>query len=91
MPVKNATMRTLAAGNVEPPDAGDTTCDAVIGAIDNKELGNLAGLLAKIKPAVDATTRGGERTSKNIEFVNATARKNAELTIANIRQAARAG
>jgi carbonic anhydrase len=83
-------MRTLPVGNAEPPDVGDTTCDAVIGAIDNKELGNLAGPLAKIKPAVDATTRGAERTSKSIAFVNAIARKNAELTIADVRLAARA-
>ena len=31
---------------------GHTACGAIKGAIDNAELGNLTGLLAKIKPAV---------------------------------------
>src|SRR5262245_40147607 len=35
---------------------GHTACGAVKGAIANAELGNLTGLLAKIKPAVQATT-----------------------------------
>jgi len=33
---------------------GHTSCGAVKGAIDHVELGNLTGLLAKIRPAVDA-------------------------------------
>jgi carbonic anhydrase len=65
---------------------GHTACGAIKGAIDNAELGNLTGLLAKIKPAVAATTYTGERTSKNYTFVDAVARKNVELTVANIRQ-----
>ena len=65
---------------------GHTACGAIKGAIDNAELGNLTGLLAKIKPAVAATTYAGERTSKNYDFVDAVARKNAELTITNIRK-----
>ena len=65
---------------------GHTACGAIKGAIDNAELGNLTGLLAKIKPAVAATTYGGERTSKNYAFVDAVARKNVELTITNIRK-----
>jgi len=44
---------------------GHTACGAIKGAIDNAELGNLTGLLAKIKPAVAATGYSGERTSKN--------------------------
>ena len=64
---------------------GHTACGAIKGAIDNAELGNLTGLLAKIKPAVVATTYTGERTSKNSEFVDAVARKNVELTMADIR------
>ena len=55
------------------------------GAIDGAALGHLTQLLAKIRPAVDATVYEGERTSKNPEFVEAVARKNIELTIANIR------
>jgi carbonic anhydrase len=65
---------------------GHTACGAIKGAIDNAELGNLTGLLAKIKPAVAATTYTGERTAKNYAFVDAVARKNVELTIANIRK-----
>ena len=65
---------------------GHTACGAIKGAIDNAELGNLTGLLAKIKPAVEATTYTGERTSKNYAFVDAVARKNVEITMANIRK-----
>jgi carbonic anhydrase len=65
---------------------GHTACGAIKGAIDNAELGNLTGLLAKIKPTVAATTYSGERTSKNSGFVDAVARKNVEITIANIRR-----
>lgn len=65
---------------------GHTACGAIKGAIDNAELGNLTGLLAKIKPAVTATTYTGERTSKNYAFVDAVARKNVEITITNIRK-----
>lgn len=65
---------------------GHTACGAVKGAIDNAELGNLTGLLAKLKPAVDATTFSGARTSTNYAFVDAVARKNVELTMANVRK-----
>jgi carbonic anhydrase len=65
---------------------GHTACGAIKGAIDNAELGNLTGLLAKIKPAVAATAYSGERTSKNATFVDAVARKNVELVVANIRK-----
>lgn len=65
---------------------GHTACGAIKGAIDNAQLGNLTGLLAKIRPAVDATTYTGERSSKNYAFVDAVARRNVELTITNIRR-----
>ena len=65
---------------------GHTACGAIKGAIDNAELGNLTGLLAKIKPAVTATAYTGERTSKNYAFVDAVARKNVELTVADVRK-----
>ena len=65
---------------------GHTACGAVKGAIDNAELGNLTSLLAKLKPAVDATTFSGARTSSNYAFVDAVARKNVELTMANVRK-----
>jgi carbonic anhydrase len=65
---------------------GHTACGAIKGAIDNAELGNLTGLLAKIKPAVAAMAYSGDRSSKNYAFVDAVARKNVELTIGNIRK-----
>lgn len=65
---------------------GHTACGAVKGAIDNAELGNLTGLLEKIKPAIDKTDYAGERSASNYSFVDAVARKNVELTVENIRQ-----
>lgn len=65
---------------------GHTACGAIKGAIDNAELGNLTGLLARIKPAVQATVYNGERTAKNYDFVDLVAKKNVELTVADIRQ-----
>jgi len=65
---------------------GHTACGAIKGAIDNVELGNLTGLLAKIKPAVKATTIKGEQSSKNAAFVDAVAQKNVELTMGDIRK-----
>jgi carbonic anhydrase len=63
---------------------GHTACGAIKGAIDNAELGNLTGLLAKIKPAIEATAYTGERSAKNYAFVDAVARKNLEMTVADI-------
>jgi carbonic anhydrase len=65
---------------------GHTACGAIKGAIDNVELGNLTGLLAKIKPAVKATIFKGDQSSKNAAFVDAVAQKNVELTIGDIRK-----
>ena len=65
---------------------GHTACGAIKGAIDNAQLGNLTGLLAKIRPAVEATQYSGERAGKNYGFVDAVARKNVELTMADIRK-----
>jgi carbonic anhydrase len=65
---------------------GHTACGAIKGAIDNAELGNLTGLLAKIKPAVTATNYTGERSATNYSFVDTVARKNVEMTVASIRK-----
>ena len=65
---------------------GHTACGAIKGAIDNAELGNLTGLLAKIKPAIEATVFTGERSAKNYPFVDAVARKNVQMTVADIRK-----
>lgn len=66
---------------------GHTSCGAVKGACDDAKLGNLTGMLDKIKPAVNAVSLPEEsklRNSKNIEFVNDVAKKNVELTIDRI-------
>lgn len=65
---------------------GHTACGAIKGAIDGAQLGNLTGLLKKIRPAVDATRYEGERTSKNAAFVDEVAKTNVQLTIEDIRR-----
>ncbi len=65
---------------------GHTACGAIKGAIDDVKLGNLTGLLARIQPAVKATSYQGDRSAKNNAFVDAVARKNVELTMENIRK-----
>ena len=65
---------------------GHTACGAIKGAIEGAQLGNLTGLLNKIKPAVDATHYEGERTSKNGEFVDEVAKTNVRLTVGAIRE-----
>jgi carbonic anhydrase len=65
---------------------GHTACGAIKGAIDEVQLGNLTALLAKIRPAIEATQYKGERTAKNYAFVDAVARQNVSITIANIRE-----
>lgn len=65
---------------------GHTSCGAVKGAIANAELGNLTGLLNKIKPAVDETVYAGKRTADNYDFVDSVARTNIKMTLADIRK-----
>jgi len=65
---------------------GHSACGAVAGAIADAKLGNLTQLLAKIQPAIKATTYAGDRTANNAAFVDAVARKNVELTMDNIRK-----
>jgi carbonic anhydrase len=65
---------------------GHTACGAVKGVIEGVQLGNLTTLLAKIRPAVEATDYTGERSATNYAFVDAVAQKNVSLTIANIRE-----
>jgi carbonic anhydrase len=65
---------------------GHTACGAVKGAIDDVVLGNLTGLLARIKPAIPATKYDGEKSSKNAAYVDAVARTNVALGLAEIRR-----
>ena len=66
---------------------GHTGCGAVKGAIEDLKLGNLTGLLAKLKPAIKVLNHSAEeRSSKNKKFVDAAALENVKLTIENIRR-----
>ena len=65
---------------------GHTACGAVKGAIDDVVLGNLTGLLARIKPAIPATKFDGEKSSKNAAYVDAVARTNVVLGLGEIRR-----
>jgi len=65
---------------------GHTACGAVKGAIDDVEMGNLTGLLARIKPAISATPFTGEKSSKNAAYVDAVARTNVLLGLEGIRR-----
>jgi carbonic anhydrase len=65
---------------------GHTACGGIKGAIDGAQLGNLTGLLDRIKPAIEATHYQGDRTSKNAEFVDQVARSNVRHTLSEIRR-----
>jgi carbonic anhydrase len=64
---------------------GHTACGAIKGAIDDAKLGELTGLLSKIKPAIEATQYTGERSSKNYAFVDEVAKSNVRLALDEIR------
>jgi len=64
---------------------GHTKCGAVKGACDNVALGNLTGLIAKIKPAVEQEAVTAEnRNSSNGVFVENVAELNVSLSVKNI-------
>jgi len=68
---------------------GHTSCGAVKGACDDAKMGNLTGMLSKIKPAVEGVTEPKDanlRNSKNLEFVDNVAKVNVSLAIENIRK-----
>ena len=66
---------------------GHTACGAIKGAIDNVELGNLTGLLARIKPAILATKYEKAIARRRITPSSMRWRgKNVELTIGQVRE-----
>ena len=66
---------------------GHSNCGAVKGAVDDVDLGNLTGLLAKIKPGMDAVPAGVQpRTSKNSAFVDQVSEANVRLVMKEIRE-----
>lgn len=64
---------------------GHTNCGAIKGACDDVHLGNLTALLAKIKPAVDAVSYSGDRSSKNYDFVEMVSKENVLLAMKEIK------
>lgn len=65
---------------------GHTACGAVKGAIDDVVLGNLTGLLARIKPAIKETKFEGTKSSKDAAYVDAVARTNVILGMEETRR-----
>src|SRR5580704_5356491 len=65
---------------------GHTACGAIKGAIDDVELGNLTGLLARIKPAIPRTKFEGEKSSTNPAYVDAVALTNVRVAVENTRR-----
>jgi carbonic anhydrase len=62
---------------------GHTSCGAVKGSIDDAKLGNLTGLLAKIRPAVSAS---GPGSAKDDAYVNKVAEANVSQAMKEIRE-----
>jgi carbonic anhydrase len=66
---------------------GHSNCGAIKGAVDNVQLGNLTGLLTKIKPAIDVVPGDVQpRTSKNLTFVDDVSEANVKLVMQEIRE-----
>ena len=65
---------------------GHTACGAIKGAIDDVEMGNLTGLLARVKPAITSANYPGDKSSGNAAYVDIVARRNVALGIETIRR-----
>jgi carbonic anhydrase len=65
---------------------GHTACGAIKYAIDDVEMGNLTGLLARIKPAITETKFSGDKSGKNPAYVDAVAQTNVLIGIRTIRR-----
>ena len=63
---------------------GHSKCGAVKGVCSGVQLGNLTGLLAKIKPAADAVPTTGDPS--DYAHVDAVARENVKLVMAQIKE-----
>lgn len=66
---------------------GHSNCGAIKGAIDDVQVGNLTGLLAKIKPAMESLPDNvSPRLSKNYDFVDQVSEANVRLVMRQIRE-----
>lgn len=68
---------------------GHSSCGAIHGAIDNVEMGNLTGLLERIRPAIQEVHEEHpkeEVKSSNATFAEAVTHKNVKLTVEKIRR-----
>ena len=63
---------------------GHTSCGAIRGAYEELELGNLTGLLEKLKPAVDALTKDSDH--KDNVSLDKIAEVNVKLAVEQIKQ-----
>lgn len=61
---------------------GHTSCGAVTGACNEVKVGNLTGLLAKIKPAIEKT----EKIEDQSDFINAVSKNNVIESIKEIHR-----
>lgn len=65
---------------------GHEGCGAIKAAIDEEKLGNIAAVVARVRPAVDRSQDfQGDKTSKNAAFVEVVAKNNVINTIETIR------
>ncbi len=66
---------------------GHTKCGAIYGACDNVKMGNLTGLLEKIKPSIAEVSMSiTPRDSKNPKFVDAVTEANVRYQMRQVRE-----
>ena len=66
---------------------GHTNCGAITGACNNIVLGNITGLLNKIKPAIEMETETTtDRTDKNEAFLRNVTVNNVFITVKKVRE-----
>lgn len=63
---------------------GHSKCGAVTSACKNVELGNITGLLSKIKPAIASVKNAGVKEENEEEFVEAVSHENVKESIRQI-------
>lgn len=66
---------------------GHTKCGAILSACDNIELGNITGLLNKIKPAIEMEkVKNADGVSDEGKFITNVTRNNVYLTVQKVKQ-----